>query len=333
VAAWRLFIGGGFGRIQSGIAPIVVTCPDGQVPVEGRTLEDGCYTPLTVLATLDGRPHPAEVSILGPGGTARDTIGPAGMILRSLPGDQWSGVATAGACLTGEADLTTTNLPDRLEIPLKSLRDASLVLKVVDPQGNPVSGAVGQWSGPDPSCFPGPVTAGGDGSIAQQIGAGTYGLRVQAGGYQPFESTVQVARAETREITVVLQPARVEVTKEKIVILDKIFFEFEKAVIKAESYTLLNEVARIIIDNPQVGRVEVAGHTDNRGSDAYNMQLSQSRAESVAEYLASKGVDRARIIGKGYGETRPLSTNKTSSGRDQNRRVEFILIDSDGGDQ
>ncbi|MFT4628207.1 MAG: outer membrane protein OmpA-like peptidoglycan-associated protein, partial [Myxococcota bacterium] len=299
VAAWRLFVGGGFGRIQGGAAKVVELCPDGQPPLADRTLEDGCYSPLTIVATLDGRPHPAEMNILGPSGAARDNAGPAGVSLKSLPGERWSAVATSGACLAGEGEVTTRNAANRLEVPLKGLRDATLVLRVVDPQGAPVPGAVGQWTGSDPSCYPGPQTSAVDGTIAQQVGGGTYGLKVQAGGYQPFESTVQVAKAETREITVVLQPTRVEVTKEKIVILDKVYFETAKAIIKPASFALLDEVARTILDNPDIGRVEVAGHTDSQGSDSYNQGLSQDRAASVRRYLMDKSVSADRLLSRG----------------------------------
>ncbi len=334
VAAWRLFIGGGFGRIEGGNAPVIAeTCPDGQPPVEGRTLADGCFSPLVVVATVDGQPHPAEISLLGPSGTTRDKVGPSGMTLRSLPNERWSAVATAGACLSGEGEVVTTGGADNFQIPLRSLRDSTLVLRVVDTNGQPVQGAVTQWSGADPSCYPSPRTASADGSIEEQVGAGTFDITVRAGGYQPFESTVQVARAETRELTIVLQPTQVEVTKEKIVILDKVYFETDKAIIKAESYALLNEVGFIINDNPDIGRVEVAGHTDSQGSDEYNLKLSQARAESVMEYLTARGIDPARLIATGYGETQPISTNRIPSGREKNRRVEFNLIDTDGGAQ
>ncbi|MFT4627435.1 MAG: OOP family OmpA-OmpF porin, partial [Myxococcota bacterium] len=77
--------------------------------------------------------------------------------------------------------------------------------------------------------------------------------------------------------------------------------------------------------------VEVAGHTDSQGSDSYNQGLSQDRAASVRRYLMDKSVSADRLLSRGYGETQPIATNKTAAGREQNRRVEFNLIDNDGG--
>ena len=123
-----------------------------------------------------------------------------------------------------------------------------------------------------------------------------------------------------------LSPAKAKEQKQ-IKILEKVQFEFGKAVIKPDSFDLLNQVAAVIVTNPDVGRVEVAGHTDNKGSDEFNQTLSEDRANSVREYLVAHGVAAERLISKGYGETRPLDTNKTEAGREVNRRVEFNLID------
>jgi outer membrane protein OmpA-like peptidoglycan-associated protein len=98
-------------------------------------------------------------------------------------------------------------------------------------------------------------------------------------------------------------------------------------VILPKSFGLLDDVATTILANPQIGRVEVGGHTDSQGSDAANLDLSQRRAESVVLYLVQHGVDAGRLIPKGYGETLPIATNKTKQGMAENRRVEFQLVD------
>ena len=86
----------------------------------------------------------------------------------------------------------------------------------------------------------------------------------------------------------------------------------------------LDQVASTIAEYKDT-RVQIGGHTDNVGSDSYNMQLSQRRAQAVADYLAGRGVDRARLSTVAYGETRPVATNDTPDGRQQNRRVEIVL--------
>ena len=118
----------------------------------------------------------------------------------------------------------------------------------------------------------------------------------------------------------------VVVTKTKIEIKQTVYFEFNKAKIKRVSFGLLNEVAQAMKDNPTI-KVEVQGHTDSVGRDRSNMRLSQKRAESVRTYLIRQGIDRSRMVPKGYGETVPIADNRTADGRAQNRRVEFVITE------
>jgi outer membrane protein OmpA-like peptidoglycan-associated protein len=106
------------------------------------------------------------------------------------------------------------------------------------------------------------------------------------------------------------------------VILRGVTFETGKSALKPESFTVLEIVAASLVANPDI-RIEIAGHTDNTGSAATNERLSQSRAEAVRAYLASKGVAPDRMTAKGYGPTVPVAANTTAAGRAQNRRVEL----------
>ncbi|MBA2320039.1 MAG: OmpA family protein [Deltaproteobacteria bacterium] len=123
--------------------------------------------------------------------------------------------------------------------------------------------------------------------------------------------------------------SRVIVEKEKIVITEKIFFETGKAIIKEISFELLNEIARVMNEHPEVTRIQVEGHTDSDGSNPFNIKLSQSRAESVARFLVGAGVAESRLVAKGYGEEKPIETNATAEGKAQNRRVEFTILERD----
>ena len=124
-------------------------------------------------------------------------------------------------------------------------------------------------------------------------------------------------------------PARVSVGKEKITITEKIFFQYNKAVIQKISHELLNEVARVVNDTPRVQLIQVEGHTDSDGSDTYNLKLSTARAQSVVDYLVKNGVDGSRLVAKGFGESLPIDTNDTAKGKAKNRRVEFTILEQE----
>ncbi len=123
-------------------------------------------------------------------------------------------------------------------------------------------------------------------------------------------------------------PKRVVVTRNKIEILDKIHFETGKSKIRRDSFDLLDEIAEVLNDNPDIKQVEIAGHTDNSGSEDVNMRLSQARAEAVMMHLVKKGdIDPVRLVAKGYGPTRPVAENETKEGKAENRRVEFVILE------
>ncbi len=110
---------------------------------------------------------------------------------------------------------------------------------------------------------------------------------------------------------------------------EKIQFETDKAVIKPESFDLLNEITAVIKSNPRIKKLSVEGHTDSEGRDKHNQKLSDKRAASVRKYLVEHGVEDARLDSKGWGETKPIGDNKTEEGREKNRRVEFVIVEQD----
>ncbi len=126
-----------------------------------------------------------------------------------------------------------------------------------------------------------------------------------------------------------MQGTGVEVTRQDNNIIltmpDAITFDFGQAGVKPQFYGVLNNLATTLNQFPET-RVQIAGHTDNVGSDAANLQLSQQRANSVRSYMASNGVNPQRMQAVGYGESRPIADNSTDYGRAQNRRVEITLI-------
>ncbi|MBP5260242.1 MAG: OmpA family protein [Paludibacteraceae bacterium] len=110
----------------------------------------------------------------------------------------------------------------------------------------------------------------------------------------------------------------------KNVIMKNIFFETAKADLSNESQIELNNLIKLLNDNPTL-HLEIGGHTDNKGSRAYNQKLSQSRAESVVHYLVEHGISPERLTSKGYAFDVPVADNKTEEGRRENRRTEFLV--------
>jgi OmpA-OmpF porin, OOP family len=124
---------------------------------------------------------------------------------------------------------------------------------------------------------------------------------------------------------------RVVVTGTEVVIMDKIYFETDSAVIQPRSFDILNQVAATLNNNAQIRLVEVQGHADERNTDEYNIQLTSDRANSVVEYLARQGVDPRRLLATGYGERCPMDPGHSESAWDKNRRVEFKILWTDAG--
>lgn len=123
---------------------------------------------------------------------------------------------------------------------------------------------------------------------------------------------------------------RVEVRENKIIINEKIQFLVNSDKILDVSHSLLDEVAKVIKDHPQIKKIEVEGHASAEGSDAKNLSLSNRRAKAVMKYLTkTAGVTEGVLSAKGYGETRPIADNETEEGREKNRRVEFTITEQD----
>jgi outer membrane protein OmpA-like peptidoglycan-associated protein len=122
--------------------------------------------------------------------------------------------------------------------------------------------------------------------------------------------------------------AKVHIDKDRIIITEQVHFETAKDIIRTESYEILDNVAIVLNENAQIVKIRIEGHTDDRGSDTYNLDLSQRRAESVRAYLIEKGgVSERRLDAVGFGETRPIKSNDDSAGRAMNRRVEFTILE------
>ena len=142
----------------------------------------------------------------------------------------------------------------------------------------------------------------------------------------PEGTQVDGAGCPLKVTTTTVNPVTVITEEDKRVVAEAIKnleFDFGKSTIRSKSYASLNRVAELL--TTKNFSLKLAGHTDNVGSNASNLKLSKNRAESVKAYLVSQGANPSRIEATGYGESQPISSNKTNAGRQNNRRVEFTL--------
>ena len=152
-----------------------------------------------------------------------------------------------------------------------------------------------------------------------------YALYVDKQGYL-FKSLsfdyAQEAENNTATIDIPLQP----IETGSITRLNNIFFAFDKYALEEESKTELTKVIRFLQTNPSV-KIEIGGHTDDRGTANYNQELSLKRAESVYNYLVQNEIEANRLSYKGYGQEKPVADNETEEGQAQNRRIEFKIVE------
>jgi flagellar motor protein MotB len=151
-----------------------------------------------------------------------------------------------------------------------------------------------------------------------------YGISIRAREY-PFHSENLTIPPSVllQEIYMDIRLSKVEVGAK--IILENIFFDFNKATIRPESESELERLTKLLNDVPTL-KIEISGHTDNVGSALYNQKLSEERAKAVVDYLIAKGIDPSRLTYAGYGFEQPVATNDTEEGRQENRRTEFKVL-------
>jgi outer membrane protein OmpA-like peptidoglycan-associated protein len=122
------------------------------------------------------------------------------------------------------------------------------------------------------------------------------------------------------------QKQLVTITNGKLELVDRVYFRTDKDIIETRSNAILDNVAKVLLAHPEIAKVRVEGHTDNRGGAKHNQDLSQRRAAAVVKYLVGKKVARDRLDPAGFGQDRPIADNDSDTGRATNRRVEFVIV-------
>jgi len=209
--------------------------------------------------------------------------------------------------------------PTELELVVAAPR-GTLTVAVVDSAGAPVEGA--EWEARGDTRID-DVPAG----EAARVRPGEYTVRAYAPGYRRGEASVRVVEDATATLTLELLPSQAQLVADRIEIRDSVYFETASDVIEEESHALLDEVAEILLDHPELRSIRIEGHTDSRGTNQYNLDLSQRRAESVERYLVEAGVSAERLEAVGFGEEHPLAKAATPLAWSLNRRVDFFVVE------
>jgi outer membrane protein OmpA-like peptidoglycan-associated protein len=151
-----------------------------------------------------------------------------------------------------------------------------------------------------------------------------YGINVSKDGYLFHSENFNLSdTADYQEVVIDINLQRIEVGT--TIVLKNIFFDYDKATLRPESSAELTRVVEILVKQPKL-KIEISGHTDNKGSHDYNYQLSKARAKTVVDYLITKGISADRLTYEGYAFQKPIASNDTDEGRQLNRRVEFKVL-------
>ncbi|MAE82487.1 MAG: hypothetical protein CMB80_07125 [Flammeovirgaceae bacterium] len=172
----------------------------------------------------------------------------------------------------------------------------------------------------------GSTTSGEDGSYEFSVrGGARYGVLAKKPGFLSTEQNFdlnEIASNETKEVDLNLAKIETGVT----IVLNNIFFDFDKAELKTASYPELNRLLKYLNDG-DIKKIEISGHTDSVGEDDYNKGLSERRAKAVFNFFRENGIAKDRLVSVGYGETKPKVANDTKENRAKNRRVEFKVVE------
>ncbi len=281
---------------------------------------DGCPDPKTAVkvVVVDAKNEPvlrARTSVKTPDGTE---TGGAELTLELHPGSyqvEISAPRFAGKTVTFEVPEDKTH-----EVRVKMASTFGKVdLTVTDPDGQPLDASV--------RVLEGDVTDAPGGRATFEAEEGDRFLIVQAPGFKPARVPVTVIAGKTAPAAVQLESSRAKVTKAKIEILDKVYFDTNKATIQPTSFGILGEVAALLDANPDVKKIRIEGHTDNRGAADDNRELSQARADAVKAWLVAQGIAAGRMDSVGYGEDQPVNPANNAKAWDLNRRVEFVIVE------
>ncbi len=279
----------------------------------------------------DGCPEPTRLTVLVVDPDGRSVLGAAIRVDGEALGDRESteveagpheAVATLAEYEEGRASFDVpAGPPVERKVVVRPLGRVKVV--VLDADGKPLDARIAvvapkaREEAANASVFEAALPAGG------------VKVDVRREGFAPYVGTATLTAGQQTLVEVRLKPSKavLDTKTKRIEIKDSVFFDLAKDTIQAVSFPLLDEVAQILIDHPELTRIRIEGHTDSRGGAKYNLDLSKRRAASVRAYLIQKGISSDRLESEGYGEGRPLVQGENESAWARNRRVDFFIVE------
>ena len=235
-----------------------------------------------------------------------------------------------------ETATVNTSVGANQETPLEVLLTAKppaasdVRVKVADDAGNPLGTATVRFTNSSTGVVVDGVQEGMAGFDAK-LAPGDWLMEAGATGYMTKSRPISVVAAQPQNLEIVLHKkpsvSHVTLKANEIAIRGTIHFGTDNAELRPDGEQLLDEVADLLAKHPEIRKLRVEGHTDNRGNAEHNLQLSKARAASVVQYLVKSGIDPARLESEGYGATQPLVPNLTPAARAKNRRVAFKILE------
>ena len=295
-------------------------CPD----ADGRVL-----TTFTIITTAGTPVAGARLDLVSGPETGSWVAADGNVVVAVLPGHyELVAGAAAYAQVKASSDIPSGVESHGIRISLAPPSDLGhLVVRAVGPSGVPVAGAEVRIVG----TLGIPLKTGTDGLFEADLIPGGYELAVAAPSWTVAHRNISLQPGGMVDVTVYMEPTGVFIDRssKQIFLNRKVFFELDRVELKVESLSVLDDLVRTLKEHPEIRQLRVEGHTDSQGAEAYNLKLSQDRAQAVVAYLIKQGVEPSRLVSDGLGETRLLQQGDSEDVHATNRRVEFHILSMD----
>ena len=333
---WRGFGGVGWAYIhdpdrdpdQDGVLGSADACPRDPEVRNGWRDQDGCPDALadwTLTVVNDEGARVAGATVELDGATLSAGADGTVSLTGRLPDQALSGAVTAPGYATAAISLEGLKEGPNSQTLTLGWLPGTVRIIAHDNAGAPVSATVSVQGATEVA----PLVLGPTGRLQTVLPPGDWQLLASASGFgsEGRQISLSAERASLTAVEFTLKPPMVDVQKKEVVISEAVLFDFNTADLRGDAEPVLRQVAGVLLEHPELTRVEIAGHTDNVGDAAYNLDLSQRRVETVRAWLVQNGVAGERLVARGYGETAPIRSNSTEAGQAANRRVQFMILE------